>query len=226
MAANPFTYRQESRVRSIARDEVESHFQWERFRGFLDKMNLWSTVENRVQALVGERVPPLVDRLTREACERQIPGMVNREMTSQFMPWLDNSGKVQQILNTHLNKTRAMMEQETIKGVTEMQRAGQHVVEQMSKSDVFSPIYQEITAHGKKIAEEATQATSDVVIHNMNLELALMKEQRNEVVAELAQKTKTIDDLRSSVKVSNWVSGMSLALGIGSCAASLIMARN
>lgn len=210
-------YRQESAVRSIVREELNTQLQWDYFRGILDRMNMWSTIDARVDSRMSSRLPSQVDDRTRDICARTVPSMVHREMTDIFPKWLSMSGDVQKLLGEHLESTKNLMESEKLKAVAQMQQEGEKMVASMGKKDTFNPIYQKVVSISDQYAQTTIKEVKNEFSVKFTQELETMKYERNKALDELAQKTKQIETLEKQMARNNWVSGLSAFMSIGAC---------
>lgn len=214
---SPMDYRQESAVRSIVREELNTQLQWDYFRGILDRMNMWSTIDARVDSRLLSRLPTQVDDRVRDICAKTVPSMVHREMADIFPRWLSMSGDVQKLLGEHLMSTKNLMETEKQKAITQMQLEGEKMVTAMGKKDTFNPIYQKVVSLSDQYAKTTVTEVRQEFSVKFAKELETMKQERNKALEDLAQKTKQIDRLEQQMSRNNWVSGLSALVGVGAC---------
>jgi hypothetical protein len=210
-------YRQESAVRSIVREELNSQLQWDYFRGVLDRMNMWSTIDARVDSRLLSRLPTQVDDRTRDICAKTIPSMVHREMSDIFPKWLSMSGDVQKLLGEHLLSIKSLLDTEKQKSLTQMQLEGEKMVTSMGKKDTFNPIYQKVVSLSDQYARTTVAEIGQEFSVKFSKELETMKYERNKALEDLTKKTEQIDKLQKQMIRNNWVSGLSALMGVGAC---------
>jgi hypothetical protein len=210
-------YRQESTVRSIVREELNTQLQWDYFRGILDKMNMWSTIDARVDSRLSSKLPTQIDDRTRDTCAKTVPLMVHREMAEIFPKWLSMSGEVQKLLGEHLVSTKNLMETEKQKAIIQMQHEGEKMVTTMGKKDTFNPIYQKVISLSEQYANTAVVNVKQEFITKFTKELDTMKYERNKALEDLAQKTEQISQMQRQISRNSWMSGISTLVGVSAC---------